>query len=164
MACQISGRPANDHRLLMAAIHSEVHPISWLRGKCYVQHREKIEYLNEWKKLPDHFHYTKFFDPYVKKEYEMIRTCSVNNSKYRSYEEHRNSTSTGVSPVSSCCIADLPSTFFLSTVPERIKRVLVRRYEFLVTEKEMVPDLTDGFRTCHTCEEWASPQGSVRCE
>ncbi|KAJ9114192.1 hypothetical protein QFC20_001708 [Naganishia adeliensis] len=28
----------------------------------------------------------------------------------------------------------------------------------------MVPDLTDGFRTCHTCEEWASPQGSVRCD
>lgn len=67
----------------MAAIHSEVHPISWLRGKCYVRHREKIEYMNEWKKLPDHFHYTKFFDPYLKKEYEMIRTSAVNNSQYR---------------------------------------------------------------------------------
>lgn len=80
---QISGRIASDHRLLMAAIHSEVHPISWLRGKCYVRHREKIEYMNEWKKLPDHFHYTKFFDPYVKKEYEMIRTSTVTNSKWQ---------------------------------------------------------------------------------
>ncbi|KAJ9117562.1 hypothetical protein QFC22_004412 [Naganishia vaughanmartiniae] len=28
----------------------------------------------------------------------------------------------------------------------------------------MVSDLTDGFRTCHTCDEWAAPQKSVRCE
>lgn len=85
----------------MAAIHSEVHPISWLRGKCYVQHREKIEYLNEWKKLPDHFHYTKFFDPYLKKEYEMIRTASVNNSEYWSQR-----ISLSISRFMSCFIAD----------------------------------------------------------
>jgi hypothetical protein len=80
---QISGRLATDHRLLLAAIHSEVHPVSWLRGKCWVRHREKIENLQEWKKKPDHFHYSRLFDPYIKREYEMIRTTTVTNGERR---------------------------------------------------------------------------------
>lgn len=67
-----------------------------------MRHREKIEYMNEWKKLPDHFHYTKFFDPYLKKEYEMIRTASVNNSQYSrdfrsAFLPMRNAVGTGIS-------------------------------------------------------------------
>lgn len=66
---------------MLAAIHSEVHPVSWLRGKCWVRHREKIENLQEWKKKPDHFHFSRLFDPYIKREYEMLRTITVTNSK-----------------------------------------------------------------------------------
>lgn len=60
-----------------------MHPLSWLRGKCYVRHRDKIESLQEWKKRPDHFHFLKLFDPFIKREYEMLRTETVKNSESR---------------------------------------------------------------------------------
>jgi hypothetical protein len=40
----------------------------------------------------------------------------------------------------------------------------MNRYEYLITEREMVADLTDAYRTCCVCDEWASSQDSVRCE
>jgi hypothetical protein len=49
-------------------------------------------------------------------------------------------------------------------VPLHVRESLVGRYEYIVTEKEMVVDLTDGFRSCCVCENWASSQDSVRCE
>jgi hypothetical protein len=52
----------------------------------------------------------------------------------------------------------------LTSVPTHIKDVLLERYEYLLTEREMVADLTDNFRTCCVCETWASSQESVRCE
>lgn len=48
-----------------------------------MRHREKIENLQEWKKKPDHFHYSRLFDPYIKREYEMIRTTTVTNGERR---------------------------------------------------------------------------------
>ncbi len=40
------------------------------------------------------------------------------------------------------------------TVPTNIRETLVSRYEYVVCEKEMVPDLTDELRNCATCEKW----------
>ena len=45
----------------------------------------------------------------------------------------------------------------VSTVPEEIREVLVSRYEYVVAEKEVVPDLTDNLRTCATCDKWCPP-------
>lgn len=45
-----------------------------------MRHKEKIEDLIKWKHTPDHFYFAKFFDPYIKREYEVLRTASVNNS------------------------------------------------------------------------------------
>lgn len=44
-----------------------------------------------------------------------------------------------------------------STVPAHIREVLIERYEYVVAEKEMVPDLTDDLRNCATCEKWCPP-------
>ena len=41
-------------------------------------------------------------------------------------------------------------------VPENVREVLVDRYEYIVAEKEVIPDLTDDMRTCETCTKWAS--------
>ena len=41
-------------------------------------------------------------------------------------------------------------------VPAHIKEVLVSRYEYVVAEKEVVPDLTDALRLCETCSEWCA--------
>jgi len=75
----LSDRQIADSHLLLAAIFSEVHPIAFLRAKCYVKHKDKIPDLNAWKKKPDRFYFTRLFDPYIKKEYEIIRSIDINN-------------------------------------------------------------------------------------
>lgn len=49
-------------------------------------------------------------------------------------------------------------------VPPHVKQVLQERYEYLITEREMVADLTDSYRSCCVCNKWAASQDSVRCE
>ncbi|WWD07955.1 hypothetical protein V865_006064 [Kwoniella europaea PYCC6329] len=124
----VSLRPINDFRLLFAAIHTDIQPLSNVRGRCYVRHKDRIEDLLKWKKLPDHFYFVKFYDPYIKRDFEVIRTEAVTN------------------------------------IPLNVKETLLSRYEYLVTEREMVSDLTEAFRSCCVCEQWASYQESVRCE
>ncbi|GMK59807.1 hypothetical protein CspeluHIS016_0900240 [Cutaneotrichosporon spelunceum] len=124
----ISGRPVSDFRQLLAAIHTLVEPVSVIRGKCYVRHKEKIDDLVRWRNTPDHFYFSKFFDPYIKREYEVLRTASVNN------------------------------------IPPAVKKVLLERYEYLLTEKEMVADLLDEYHSCKICDKWAAAQDTVRCE
>jgi hypothetical protein len=65
----------------MGAIHTEVHTLSHIRGKCYVRHKDRIENLIAWKRLPDHFYFVRFHDPYIKREFEVIRTENVHNSE-----------------------------------------------------------------------------------
>lgn len=43
------------------------------------------------------------------------------------------------------------------SVPENIREILLSRYEYVVAEKEVVPDLTDLLRLCDTCEKWCPP-------
>ncbi|OCF37587.1 hypothetical protein I316_00713 [Kwoniella heveanensis BCC8398] len=124
----VSARSIADYRLLLATIHTDIQPLSNVRGRCHVRHKDRIDDLLKWKKLPDHFYFVKFFDPYIKREFEVIRTEMVNN------------------------------------VPPKVKEVLLSRYEYLVTEREMVSDLMEAFRSCCVCEQWASYQESVKCE
>jgi hypothetical protein len=76
----VSDRTVSDSRLLLAAIYSEVCDINQLRGKCYVVHRDKISDLAGWKKRPDRFYFNRLFDPYIKKEFEVIQSTDVRNS------------------------------------------------------------------------------------
>ena len=78
----VSDRPIPDSRLLLAAIYSEIADISQLRAKCHVIHRDKISDLAGWKKRPDRFYFNRLFDPYVKKEFEIIQSSDIRNRKY----------------------------------------------------------------------------------
>ncbi|CAK5267753.1 unnamed protein product [Mycena citricolor] len=124
----VSDRPVTDSRLLLAAIYSEVCDINQLRAKCYVVHRDKISDLSGWKKRPDRFYFNRLFDPYIKKEFEIIQATDVRN------------------------------------LPDNIREVLTSRYEYVVAEKEVIPDLTDVLRLCDTCEVWCPSQDSVQCD
>lgn len=124
----VSDRPVADSRLLLAAIYSEVCDIGQLRSKCYVLHRDKITDLAGWKKRPDHFYFNRLFDPYIKKEFEVIQATDVRN------------------------------------LPDHIRQVLISRYEYVVAEKEVVPDLTDTIRLCVTCGEWCAYPDTVGCD
>jgi hypothetical protein len=124
----VSDRPVADSRLLLAAIYSEICDVAQLRAKCYVVHRDKITDLAGWKKRPDRFYFNRLFDPYIKKEFEVIQSNDVRN------------------------------------LPTQIRDVLTQRYEYVVAEKEIVPDLTDALRNCDTCSNWCPPPETVRCD
>ena len=131
----VSDRPNPDARLLLAAIYSDIADISQLRAKCHVTHRDKITDLSGWKKRPDRFYFNRLFDPYIKKEFEVIQSSDVRNCMFIRWRKIN-------------CCADFP------TVPQHIRDVLTSRYEYVVTEKEVVPDLTDKIRLCGHCNEW----------
>lgn len=48
-------------------------------------------------------------------------------------------------------------TTFL-VVPDNIRDVLISRFEYVVAEKEVVPDLTESIRLCVTCKDWCPKQ------
>lgn len=124
----VSDRPVADSRLLLAAIYSEVCDINQLRAKCHVVHRDKISDFSGWKKRPDRFYFNRLFDPYIKKEFEIIQSTDVRN------------------------------------LPNNIRETLTARYEYVVAEKEVIPDLTDAVRLCGTCQEWCPTADSVQCD
>ncbi|KAJ7504211.1 hypothetical protein B0H11DRAFT_2154460 [Mycena galericulata] len=124
----VSDRPVTDSRLLLAAIYSEVCDINQLRAKCHVVHRDKISDLSGWKKRPDRFYFNRLFDPYIKKEFEIIQATDVRN------------------------------------LPDDIRDTLTSRYEYVVAEKEVIPDLTDVLRLCDTCQVWCPSPDSVQCD
>lgn len=41
-------------------------------------------------------------------------------------------------------------------VPDHIRQVLLSRYDYVVAEKDVVPDLTDTLRLCATCSQWCA--------
>lgn len=124
----VSDRPVSDSRLLLAAIYSEVCDINQMRSKCFVVHKDKISDLSGWKKRPDCFYFNRLFDPYIKKEYEIIQSSDVRN------------------------------------LPENIRTTLCSRYEYVVAEKEVIPDLTDSVRLCGTCNDWCPSAETVQCD
>jgi hypothetical protein len=79
----VSDKPTADTRQLLAAIYSEVANVTQLQGKCYVSHRERISDLAGWKKRPDHFYFTRLFDPYIKREFEVLQASAVRNSAWK---------------------------------------------------------------------------------
>jgi hypothetical protein len=130
----VSDRPVTDSRLLLAAIYSEVCDINQLRAKCHVVHRDKISDLSGWKKRPDRFYFNRLFDPYSKKEFEIIQATDVRNRTHF----HQ---------------ILLPPVNF-DPVPDNIRDTLTSRYEYVVAEKEVIPDLTDILRLCEGCQIW----------
>lgn len=73
--------PLNDSRLLLASIYSEIVPISQIRSRCWVVHRDRITDLSGWKKRGDRFYFSRLFDPYIKKEFEVLRVGDVRNGQ-----------------------------------------------------------------------------------
>ncbi|KAG8900284.1 putative PHD type zinc finger protein with BAH domain-containing protein [Tulasnella sp. 403] len=159
----LSDRAVADSRLLLAAIFSEVQPVSFLRAKCHVKHRDKIADLNGWRRRPDRFYFTKLFDPYIKKEYEVIRSIDIHNREL-SFSPFELSILAHVERRTSSLPQFVPEFTPHFAVPQHIKEVLQSRYEFVITEKEVVSDLTDALRECDTCSQWCPAPESVQCD
>ncbi|KAK2601721.1 putative PHD type zinc finger protein with BAH domain-containing protein [Conoideocrella luteorostrata] len=73
------GRKTPDTRLVFATMHSDVSPLTALRGKCLIQHRVEIDNLDVYRKTPDCFWYEKLYDRYIQKNYDLLPTSTIVN-------------------------------------------------------------------------------------
>ncbi|SRR6266536_1192187 len=68
-----------DTRLVFATMHSDISPITSLRGKCRIVHRDEIKDLDDYRAVKNSFFYNQLFDRYIHRYYEVILTSKVIN-------------------------------------------------------------------------------------
>lgn len=68
-----------DARLVFATMHSDLSPLSSIRGKCQILHRSQIENLDLYRTKPDSFFYERLFDKFMRRQYEVLPVDSVIN-------------------------------------------------------------------------------------
>ncbi|KAJ2851892.1 putative PHD type zinc finger protein with BAH domain-containing protein [Coemansia brasiliensis] len=71
---------AKDARLLVATMHTDINPVSAIRGKCFVRHVSEISDMNAWKAQPDHYHYSQLFDRYSTRLYDIVPVSQIRNA------------------------------------------------------------------------------------
>lgn len=81
----LTHRANNDSRLLVATMHADLYPVSAIRGKCRVKHRDLIcngstPELAAWKRRDDHFYYYQLYDRYIHRFYDVIPSWKVKNA------------------------------------------------------------------------------------
>ncbi|KAH8591328.1 hypothetical protein B0O99DRAFT_519614 [Bisporella sp. PMI_857] len=73
------GRKVNDTRQVFASMHSDVSPITALRGICQIKHRCEVDKLEDVRETKDCFWYEKLYDRYIHRYYDVIPTSAVIN-------------------------------------------------------------------------------------
>ncbi|EGZ74189.1 BAH-domain-containing protein, partial [Neurospora tetrasperma FGSC 2509] len=73
------GRRVQDTRMVFATMHSDISPLTALRGKCQIRHKTEIPDLAAYKRLRDCFWFEKLYDRYIQKNYEVIPTKQIIN-------------------------------------------------------------------------------------
>ncbi|KAF9633546.1 hypothetical protein BFW01_g4440 [Lasiodiplodia theobromae] len=69
----------NDTRLVYGTMHSDICPLTSLRGKCTIRHRSEISDLDEFRRSKDSFWYNQVFDRFIHRWYEVIPVSQVIN-------------------------------------------------------------------------------------
>lgn len=73
------GRFNADSRLLYATMHSDICPLTSLRGKCTIKHRSEIDDLEIYRKERDSFYFVQVFDRFIRRQYECIPVAQIIN-------------------------------------------------------------------------------------
>ena len=73
------GRKVHDTRVVFATMHSDISPLTALRGKCQIRHRVEIANMDEYRRTPDSFWFEKLYDRYIQKNYDLVPTSSIVN-------------------------------------------------------------------------------------
>ena len=73
------GRKGQDTRFVFATMHSDICPLTALRGKCLIKHKAEIQHLDEFRRAPDCFLFEKLYDRYIQKNYDVIPTFQIVN-------------------------------------------------------------------------------------
>jgi hypothetical protein len=69
----------NDTRLVYATMHSDLCPLTSLRGKCQILHRSEIRNMEQYRKEADNFWFNQVFDRFSHRWYDVIPTSQVIN-------------------------------------------------------------------------------------
>jgi hypothetical protein len=69
----------SDTRLVYATMHSDMCPLTSLRGLCVIKHRSEIEDLDAYRKERDTFYFVQVFDRFIRRWYECIPTSQIIN-------------------------------------------------------------------------------------
>ena len=72
-------RKVADTRTVFATMHSDICPLTSLRGKCQILHRSEIDDIDEYRKSVNFFWYERLFDRYIHRYYDVIPVCQVIN-------------------------------------------------------------------------------------
>lgn len=73
------GRFNSDTRLVYATMHSDICPLTSLRGKCSIKHRSEIDDLESYRKERDSFYFVQVFDRFIRRQYECIPVAQIIN-------------------------------------------------------------------------------------
>ncbi|GAA5910796.1 uncharacterized protein JCM6883_000321 [Sporobolomyces salmoneus] len=76
----ITNRYVADHRLIVATMHSDTVPASYIRGICRVMHKEHVEDLEAWKRQTDTFYWCQLYDRYLHRYFDALPTVRVKNA------------------------------------------------------------------------------------
>ncbi|KAF2459779.1 hypothetical protein BDY21DRAFT_177985 [Lineolata rhizophorae] len=69
----------SDTRLVYATMHSDICPLTSLRGKCTILHRSEISDIDEYRRRKDSFWFNQVFDRFIHRWYEAIPVQQVIN-------------------------------------------------------------------------------------
>ncbi|KAL7318202.1 putative PHD type zinc finger protein with BAH domain-containing protein [Mucor circinelloides] len=75
----IINRKSADPCLLVATMHSDIHPVSSIRGKCTVMHKYYVPNIDVYRKQQDHFYYNQLYDRYIQRVYDVVPCETVQN-------------------------------------------------------------------------------------
>ncbi|KAL9484615.1 hypothetical protein ACSS6W_003404 [Trichoderma asperelloides] len=114
------GRKASDTRMVFASMHSDISPLTALRGKCQIRHRLEIKSMDDYRRTPDSFWYEKLYDRYIQKNYDLIPTRLIVN------------------------------------VPEKVKKVLDERWQYVLVEQGRGKELTSAVKLCKRCSGYCA--------
>lgn len=73
------GRAVSDTRQVFASMHSDISPLTALRGKCEIRHRSDIDKLDDLRQIKDCFWYAQLYDRYIHRYYDVIPTSQIIN-------------------------------------------------------------------------------------
>ncbi|KPV75349.1 uncharacterized protein RHOBADRAFT_14417, partial [Rhodotorula graminis WP1] len=76
----ITNRYVADHRLIVATMHADTVPASYIRGLCTVKHRDHIEELETFKRQDDSFYWHQLYDRYLHRYFDAVPTYKVSNA------------------------------------------------------------------------------------
>ncbi|KAF2771935.1 hypothetical protein EJ03DRAFT_325177 [Teratosphaeria nubilosa] len=69
----------SDSRLVYATMHSDMCPITSLRGRCTIKHKSEIADLDAFRKERDSFYFSQVFDRFIRRWYECIPVKQIIN-------------------------------------------------------------------------------------